>query len=343
MNPRYLETFRRHRVLFVLVVVLAVVLATWASLGEPPRYRSSTSLWSDTPSGAATAFGAPPPAAQEQTMLNELLTTQYFRDQVARGGPLAEYLESEPSEGWGPAALLRQLRSDATIDDQVSVALGPKRVTSVVQGPHVLKINFDARTPELALKTLMVLVQEFREQRDVLRRDALASSRLRVERASEVLAGARTDLTNYLQDNAAGTGSDPRLRALSETERDAVLQLATATELLNRETRDALNGASGQAILRVVDPPELPIGASDGRRKIATAWLAGLFVGGLLSILGIVALTRIGGSRADGEAAWWADEVGGGNNEQGNAEPVVAETLAARRTRLEQTRLELPQ
>ena len=101
MNPRYLETFRRHRILFLLTIVVAVVLATWASLGEPALYRSSTSLWSDTPTGAATAFGTPPPAAQEQTMLNELLTTQYFRTQVARGGPLAEYLEGAPPRAGG--------------------------------------------------------------------------------------------------------------------------------------------------------------------------------------------------------------------------------------------------
>jgi hypothetical protein len=342
MNPRYLETFRRHRILFVLTVVAAVVLATWASLGEPALYRSSTSLWSDTPTGAATAFGTPPPAAQEQTMLNELLTTQYFRTQVARGGPLAEYLDGAPSEGWGPTALLARLRGSATFDDRVSAALGPKRVTSLVEGPHVLKINFDAASPELALGTLKVLVEEFRDQRDVLRHDALATSRRRVERASAALAKARTDMTNYLQDNAGDTGTDPRLRSLSEAERNAVLQLATATEVLNRETRDVLSGTTGEATLRVIDPARLPSGPTNGRRKLAVSVLAGLFVGTLLSILGVFALTRVGRSdRPDADGRPRASGAGGaGDSAWSDAEGVAAETLAARRSRLEQSRVE---
>ena len=110
-------------------------------------------------------------------------------------------------------------------------------MTSLVEGPHVLKINVDAASPELALGTLKVLVEEFRDQRDVLRHDALATSRRRVERASAALARARTDMTNYLQDNPDDTGTDPRLRSLSNAERNAVLQLATGHRGL--EPRDA--------------------------------------------------------------------------------------------------------
>ena len=146
MNPRYLETVRRHWMLFLCLMTLSVVVATWAAVGRPTLYRSSASLWSDTATGAATAMGLPPPASQEQTMLNELLTTQFFRSKVAREAPLADYLEAHPVEGWGlgPSAILARLRPTPSVDDRIQEALGPGRVTSLVQGPHVLEVRFDA-------------------------------------------------------------------------------------------------------------------------------------------------------------------------------------------------------
>jgi hypothetical protein len=343
MNPSYLETFRRHRALFTLVILLAFSLATWASLGQPTLYRSSASLWSDTPTGAATAFGAPPPAAQEQTLLNELLTTEFFRSQVAQGSGLAAYLETNPTEGWGPTVLLGRLRSPPSLDDRIEAALGPKRVTLLVQGPHVLRIDFEAASPTLALETLNALVKTFREQRLVLRRDALAASRQRVERAADVLEKARRELTDYLRD-ADATASDGRLRQLTETERDAVLQVAAATETLNAETRDVLSGTSGEATLRVIDRPRLPMGSTSGKVRVATAGLAGFFVGTILSILGVVALTRTDrrGRQAPSAERQGEDDVDTPDRGWAEAERVAAETIAARRSRLEQ-RAEQPQ
>ena len=341
MNPRYLETFRRHRILFVLPVVLAVVVAGWAALGEPTLYRSSLSLWSDTTSESNEAFGAPPPAAEEQTMLNELLTTQSFRTNVARNGPLADYLERNPSDGSGPTALLKRMRSTPTLDDRISAALGPKRVTSTIEGPHVLKINFDATSPTLALETLRVLVQEFTKQREVLRRDAVSAAERQVATASRALGRARGRLTNYVQDHSSATRADPRLRALSETERRALIELATATESLNRETTAVLNGSSGRATLRIVDAPQLPIGPSAGRKKLAMTILAGLFVGTLLSILGIVALTKVTRPRVPGEAVLPLEAAppdgANGIRKTGHS---IAGDLAGHRSRFEQTRLE---
>ena len=330
--------------LFLCLMTLSVVVATWAAVGRPTLYRSSASLWSDTATGAASAIGLPPPASQEQTMLNELLTTQFFRSKVAREAPLADYLEAHPVEGWGlgPSAILARLRPTPSVDDRIQEALGPGRVTSLVQGPHVLEVRFDAPTPELAYRTLTVLMQQFQEQRSVLRRDVLAASRVRVERASQALAAARRDLNAYLSDHARDA-SDPRLRTLSETERSAVLQLATATESLNQETRDVLSGAAGEATLRVIDAPDIPVAPTTGKKTIVMAMAAGLFVGAILSVLGIVALTRIGGSgRAEDESVWWDDEAAGPERPRLEDEPLAAETLAARRRSMEQPRLERP-
>jgi uncharacterized protein involved in exopolysaccharide biosynthesis len=295
MNPRYLETFNRHRVLFALPVVIAGILALWTSLGAPKLYRSQTSLWSDT-AGAATAeaLGATPPAAQDQSILSELLTTRYFVHNVARLSPLQSYLEQHQSEGWGPGAMLGKLRSPPTLDERVAAALSAKRVTAVVRGPHVLEISFDATSPVLAVKTLRVLVEQFRQQRAALLRDALTVAQDQVVNASKALKDARTSLNAYVREHPSSSSSDPQLASLATAERDAVGQLATATQTFTQASTAVLNGSSFANTLRVVDPPRLPIGPSAGKKHMVMSLAAGLFAGALLSILGIVVLTKTG-------------------------------------------------
>src|SRR5436190_11055297 len=123
MNQRYLDTFRQHRLLYLLPILIGIVIAVWFNLGAQKLYRSSTSLWSDTAAGSANDLtGAPPPAAQEQTMLNELLRTQYFTKAVARKSPLEDYLKSHTSTGWGPSALTAKLRGAPTLDTRIASA-----------------------------------------------------------------------------------------------------------------------------------------------------------------------------------------------------------------------------
>jgi len=331
MNPLYLETYRRHRVLFLLPLVLGAAVAVWINLAAPKLYRSSTSLWSETAGGASTAIGAPPPAAQDQSMLNELLTTRYFRNTLALKSPLASYLEQHPGEGWGPSALIAKLKAAPTEDARIEAALSAKRVTSIVEGPHVLKINFDATSPTVAVTTLKELVAEFSKQRNLLRRDALTTAQDAVASASKTLSDVRTNLSAYRRDHPISTSTDPQLKALGLAERNAVTQLGNATEVLNQATTAVLNGPSVQTTLRVVDPPQLPTGPSTGKKRLVKAMMAGLFGGGLISILGILALAKAGrGRREDDE----------GLDPDSDASADGAETLAAHRTQAEPTRLE---
>ena len=46
--------------------------------------------------------------------------------------------------------------------------------------------------------------------------------------------------------------------------------------------------------LRVVDPPEVPLGPYGRHKRFALSIFAGLFVGALISFLGIFALTKTG-------------------------------------------------
>jgi hypothetical protein len=294
MNPRYLETYRRHRALFLLLIACSVAVATWFAVGEPKMYRATVTLWSAGPDGSSQdAIGAPPPAAQEQQLLNELLTTHYVRERVARRAELVGYLRRHGVEGWGPSALVARLRGPGTLDARIEAALGPKRVTSVVQGPHVLEIAYDAPSPELALAMVRSLVAEFRHQRVALRRDALSAYREQVRAASTALVKARATLRQFLRTHP-GASVSPQLAALARAERNAVERLADAAERLDTAPVDASASTPPATSLRVIDRPKLPTGPTTGRQAVVVGVLAGLFVGMLVSALGILALTTAG-------------------------------------------------
>src|SRR3954454_20780024 len=108
MNPRYRQTFRRHRLLFLLPVILGAVLGLTFSLGTPKLYRSSATLFAESAGSEAQTGFAPPPAAQEQSMLTELLSVRNFVHNIARESPLQTYLEAHKSTGWTPTALVKR-------------------------------------------------------------------------------------------------------------------------------------------------------------------------------------------------------------------------------------------
>jgi len=328
MNSRYLDTFRQHRLLFLLPLLIGVSLAIWSNVGAPKLYRSGTSLWSDTAGGSSNDLtGAPPPAVQEQTMLDELLKTQYFRTNVARRGPLQAYLKQHTSEGWGPGALLSKLSGAPTLDERIGTALSAKRVTSIALGPHVLKISYDGPTPTVSYETLRALVKEFEKQRGALRADALTAYKDAVAAASKALTDARSDVATYIREHPSTSQSDPQMAALIHAERNALDQLSGATEGL-RQTATAGLGSS-QVSLRVVDQPEVPTGPYGRHKRFALAIFAGLFVGALISFLGIFALTKTGRTAyADVEVVRRGDISPHEQTRQQDVPPAVANAAA---------------
>jgi uncharacterized protein involved in exopolysaccharide biosynthesis len=301
MNQRYIETYREHRVLFLLPLLIGLIFAIWINLGSPAIYRSSTSLWSDTAGGSGNdVTGAPPPAAQEQTMLNELLRTQAFQRSVAQAGPLADYLKAHPSEGWGPGAIVKKLRGQPTLDEQIATALSPKRVTSLVLGPHVLKVSYDGPTPQVSYETLRVLVKEYEKQRDELRDDALNSYRTSVAAATRALTDARTKVQTYMNEHPGVSESDPGMQSLRHAEQNALESLSASTQGLTDAANSALDSTG--TTLRTVDKPEVPMAAFGQHKKLLFGIVAGLFVGALVSFMAIYALTkRAGATVADVE------------------------------------------
>ncbi len=331
MNPVYRETFRRHRALLLLPVVLATAITVWSAVTAPPMYEAAASVWSDSADSTAQAYGAPPPTAQEQSMLMELLTTDSFRTAVAKQAGLDVYLAHNSQQGWGPVALVSKLRGTPSLETMISIALGPKRVRATPQGPHVLKISFDAPTPVLAARTLRVLVAQYVKNRAALRADALTAYRNQVDGASAALTKARAGIASYLlqHPNRADSRSNSQLATMLHSEQSALQQLETATRTLNQESAAVLDSSSVGTMLRVVDPPEVPTAAISGPKKLVKALFAGLFAGALIGVLGLVALTKFRRPAADEQHAAPEADVAAPDEglrvSHGERRPIVAE------------------
>src|SRR5438105_6626974 len=170
MNPRYRQTFARHRVLFSLPVVIATAFALWFVVGAPKQYESATSLWVDTPPPGLSSLentntSILTPSAQAQQLLSELLTTRRFRVAIGHEGPLAHYLATHSSAGWGPKAMLAQLRGQGAVDDRVFKELGPKNVLTTIAGPQVLGVSVRVPAPAVTGGPLKALVDQFNLER----------------------------------------------------------------------------------------------------------------------------------------------------------------------------------
>ena len=87
-------------------MVILTVLALWVVASTPKEYKAGASLYVDNPVTQQSSILDPnqnevSPATQAQQLLSELLATKSFQLKVGRKGPLTEYLETHPSQGWG--------------------------------------------------------------------------------------------------------------------------------------------------------------------------------------------------------------------------------------------------
>jgi uncharacterized protein involved in exopolysaccharide biosynthesis len=304
MNPRYIETFSRHRALLCTPIVLAVIISAWFVLGAPKSYQSTASLWLDNPPPAQTSVADTnpailPPANQEQNVLTELLATREFRLAVGHRGPLAQYLATHGVEGWGPSALLARLKGTASVDDRIFSALG-HGVTTSVAGPQVLQVSLQGPTPAVAAGTLSALLAEFGQARSSTRRTRAQATTAyyqgQVDAAQKAFDGAQQALISYRGAHPGATGSqDPSLRALVAAEKAAAQHLTAARNGFDQASIDAASPLSSAAAFRVIDAPREPSAPTGGKKKALMALVAGLFVGAIVSLLGTIGLTSLEG------------------------------------------------
>ena len=296
MNPSYVQTFKRHRLLFSLPVIIMTLLGLWFVLGTPKEYKAGASLLVDTPVTQASSFNdsnpqAVTPAAQTQQLLSELLATRTFRLEVGRAGPLTNYLATHSGGGWGPKQLLK--RGSGSAEDRTWNALDAKHVITTLPGGQLLSIELHGPTPEIAVGTLNGLLATFaKERRAIYERRQRAAVQLYQER----LDTAQRQLGAINAKVASGALSPvdaaPSLRAATARAKAASRALGQAKFSLEA------SGGVGPTY-HVMDPPGLPAPAVSGMKKTVFGVVGAMFVGCLISLLAIVLLTSSDGRERD--------------------------------------------
>ena len=293
MNQGYVQTFRRHRLLFSLPVVITTLLALWFVASAPKEYKAGASLFVDNPVTQQSSFVDPnpaeiTPAAQAQQLLTELLATKQFRLEIGRKGPLSKYLAAHPSEGWGPTSLLRKFRGSASVPDRTADALDAKHVLTTLPGGQVLGIEFHGPTPVVAVGTLKTLVETLNHERrdiDVARQqNAMTHFKNQADTAKAAIDQMNTKL-------ASGTVTAAEAQGLVQARNAAEGRLTRATRGYNQAALSFAAAKAAGPSYHVIDAPGLPAPAVSGMKKQLFGVVAGIFVGLLISFLAIVLLT----------------------------------------------------
>lgn len=271
--PSYRETYRRHRKLFCLPVILGAVAGAFFLFSSAGSYKSTASIWVDTAPPLASTVGAElttplntPPAAAEQGILTELLTTQSFATSVAKSALIAKSLG-------GPASI-------------------DKQVTETVAGEQLLKISYSGPSPAVAQSVLNAIVTQLRDYNNGLtaqhnqQAEAYDTEQVKLDEAA--LSTARTNANAYLAQHPGASQSDPNVLALTAAENNALTQLGQANSALSQAT--ATHNAGGWS-MEVVDAASPGVAPALGKKKIVEVILGGAFGGLLLSFLVVVALT----------------------------------------------------
>ena len=232
-STSYRETYRRHRKLFFVPVILGALVAGFIAFTSGGNYKSTASLWVDTAPPLASSVGASldpplsqPPAASEQGILTELLTTQAFASSVAKSSLLG-----------------KSLGSDASIQKNAPAYVEDKQVGSLVTGAQVLKITYTGSSAAMAQSVLGGIVEQLRVYNDGLSahhdQAAVTYDKEQVNAAETALATARSNVNAYMAQHPNAGQSDPNLQSLTTAETNASTQLGQANTALAQATSPA--------------------------------------------------------------------------------------------------------
>ena len=316
-STTYRQTFRRHRLLLSVPIVIAVLIAGVLTVMSPKSYESTASLWVDNPATTDSSLGnlnpaMTPPSTQEQNVATELLATQDFDLKVGHSSALGPYLASH--KGGGIPILSS---GGGSLNSQIIAALQPPAVTTAVPGPQVLQISFSGPTPAVAQNTLQTIITELQKDSATYSQQhsqgAIQYYAGQVDTATQALLALRNQADAYRSQHPAAPATDPNLTAFQAAETSAGSQIAQAQAGLSA-AKAALKGGSSGSEVGVIDNATFPTGPTSGKKKQLEGILGGLVAGLLISFLGTIALTRR-------ESDPWEDELAEAAGPGGPAHP----------------------
>jgi uncharacterized protein involved in exopolysaccharide biosynthesis len=273
----YRRTWRRHRKLLSVPMILGAVVAAFFALHHAKTYSSTASLWVDTTANVPSSVGSndsgftsAPPAASEQQILNELLTTHAFVASVAKASLLGKYPGSTPA----------------------AAVLDPKQITSTVDGSQVLTIKYSGPSPAAAQSAVGAIVAQLRTYNTTLTAQhtqaAVAYETNQVKIAQQALAAARNATDAYIAQHPNAGSQDPNYASLATAQTNAATDLGQANTALSQASGTS---QAGGWMIQVIDPPSAASAVAYGKKKMLEVVLAGVFGGLLVSFLAVVALT----------------------------------------------------
>jgi uncharacterized protein involved in exopolysaccharide biosynthesis len=310
---RYLETFFRHQLIFLIPVVVILAVSGAVVLRQPIVYTATTRLWVDRPAlgttdeTAANPFSAP--SADQVASMSELLNTRYFTVRAAHRGPLAAYLAEQPVAPSGLSWVKAQLgghgsprlpTADEVDASAFDILSGSKNIIAYPAGPQMVQIDFTFGDPKVASGTVTAVVDQFLEETMTSRKarsqiaERFYSGQLKT--AQEGLATADGAVNQYLAQH-------PELRAFNAIPDARLVELQRA----DAAARDTMSGfqqkvdsskldqaalsAPGASGLRLLDPADVPAQAGVSRRLLIQALVAGLGLGLVVVMLGLLVVT----------------------------------------------------
>jgi uncharacterized protein involved in exopolysaccharide biosynthesis len=290
---RYSRTFRRHKLLVIAPLVLALLVGLGYELTSPRHYQAQGTLWADTPvpDNSTVLSQSPPsqsPASQQAGILSELLGTDHFLADIGRRSPWAAYLRLHPK------AL-----------NTVFASLG-KQTTVSTLGPQVISVGYqstDAATTVLMAKAIMnAFVAELLSLQQTRDQQQIAYDKQTLQTTLQSLNSQQEQLSQYLAAHPQQPSTvDPTVTQLSGNVATAESVYGTAVSNLNRDELE-LSTAKDSSQLHVIDQPADAF-AQGRKKKIVEAGIGGLFVGGVISMLLLSYLV------SRDTSAWDADDV----------------------------------
>jgi hypothetical protein len=320
---RHRETFRGHRLLFSLPILVSVAFAAWFALGAAQVYRSTARLWVDNgpaagsslytmaASTAAAAQGTSAAAAQgtsaeaaqgtsaesegpadfEQSVVSEQLATPAFDLAVGRDSLLPRFLASGVRPGFSPSVLLGS--GSGSIPYQIAQSVATQ-VTTSIPGPQVLQLAYTGPSAVVARSVLASLVSHLEAAPPTYGNDFVKAEQIFFQQAARdatrAAANAVASAAAYKRDHPdASARTDPTYEGLLASVKTTRATLAAASAAAASTSRGP--GAGLKPVIMTIDPPSLPGGATMARSQAALGLLGGLFAGLIFSFLAVLLAT----------------------------------------------------
>jgi uncharacterized protein involved in exopolysaccharide biosynthesis len=309
---RYLRTFRRHKLLVVAPLVLALLVGLGYALTSPRHYQAGGTLWADSPvpdgSTVLNPSQGPSSASQQASVLSELLGTDHFLADIGQRSPWAAYLRHNPGALDSVFASLR------------------KNTTVSVLGPQVISVNYQSTDASTTVPMARAIMNAFVSELMSLQRSRdqqqIAYDKQTLDTALSALNSQQQQLSQYLaiHPQQAGATVDPTVTQLSGNVATAEQLYGSAVSNYN-SAQLSLSSAKDSSQLHVIDQPSVAI-AQAHKKAIAYAGIGGLFAGGLISMLLLSYLV------SRDTSAWDAEDV---ENELGLTVVGSVEQLPSRR------------